>query len=227
MSSLAERLFETRAQITQECVRLNRSEPTLIVVTKNHPVNLAQELYDLGERDFGENRVQEALPKFTEFNEFESHPDVNWHLIGQLQTNKVKQALEFATSVHSLDRQSLLDELIKRTVERTAPLEVFLQVNLTEDLNRGGVTAENLMSFAAQVAEVDSLTLSGLMAVASLDGEPTRDFELVANLSEQLTAEHPTANQLSIGMSGDFIEALSFGATHLRIGTAITGNRAI
>ncbi len=227
MSSLAERLFETRAQITQECVRLNRSEPTLIVVTKNHPVNLAQELYDLGERDFGENRVQEALPKFNEFNESESHPDVNWHLIGQLQTNKVKQALEFATTVHSLDRQSLLDELIKRTVERTAPLEVFLQVNLTQDLNRGGVTAENLMSFAAQVAEVDSLTLSGLMAVASLDGEPTRDFDLVANLSEQLTAEHPTANQLSIGMSGDFIEALSFGATHLRIGTAITGNRAI
>lgn len=227
MSSLAEGLFETRAQITQECVRLGRPEPTLIVVTKNHPVTLTQELYDLGERDFGENRVQEALPKFTEFNESESRPGVNWHLIGQLQTNKVKQALEFANSVHSLDRQSLLDELIKRTVERTAPLEVFLQVNLTEDPNRGGVTAENLMVFAAQVAEVDSLNLAGLMAVASLEGEPSRDFELVAKLSEQLTSEHPTANQLSIGMSGDFIEALSFGATHLRIGTAITGNRAI
>lgn len=227
MSSLAERLNETRAQITQECVRLGRPEPTLIVVTKNHPVTLAKELYDLGERDFGENRVQEALPKFTEFNESESRPGVNWHLIGQLQTNKVKQALEFANSVHSLDRQSLLDELIKRTVERTAPLEVFLQVNLTEDPNRGGVTAGNLLVFAAQVAEVDSLNLAGLMAVASLEGEPSRDFELVAKLSEQLIVEHPTANQLSIGMSGDFIEALSFGATHLRIGTAITGNRAI
>ena len=227
MSSLAERLNETRAQITQECVRLGRPEPTLIVVTKNHPVTLAQELYDLGERDFGENRVQEALPKFHEFNESESRSGVNWHLIGQLQTNKVKQALEFATSVHSLDRQSLLDELIKRTAERTAPLEVFLQVNLTEDPNRGGVTSESLMSFAWQVAEVPALKLAGLMAVASLDAEPSRDFDMVARLSEQLTAEHPTAKQLSIGMSGDFVEALSFGATHLRIGTAITGNRAI
>ena len=227
MSSLAERLFEIRSQITQECVRLSRPEPTLIVVTKNHPVTLAQELYDLGERDFGENRVQEALPKFNEFNESESRPDCNWHLIGQLQTNKVKQALELARSVHSLDRQSLLDELIKRTIERTEPLEVFLQINLTEDPNRGGVTSASLMSFAAQVAEVASLKLSGLMAVASLDGEPTRDFEQVAILSEQLIVEHPTANKRSIGMSGDFIEALSFGATHLRIGTAITGNRAI
>ena len=227
MSSLAERLFETRAQITQECSRLSRPEPALIVVTKNHPVSLAQELFDLGERDFGENRVQEALPKFIEFNQAQNRPEVNWHLIGQLQTNKVKQALEFASSLHSLDRQSLLDELIKRTNERTIPLEVFLQVNLTQDPNRGGVTGESLMSFAAQVAEVASLKLSGLMAVASLDGEPSRDFELVARMSEQLTAEHPTANQLSIGMSGDYVEALSFGATHLRIGTAITGNRAI
>jgi uncharacterized pyridoxal phosphate-containing UPF0001 family protein len=120
-----------------------------------------------------------------------------------------------------------LDELIKRTIERTEPLEVFLQINLTEDPNRGGVTSASLMSFAAQVAEVASLKLSGLMAVASLDGEPTRDFEQVAILSEQLIVEHPTANKRSIGMSGDFIEALSFGATHLRIGTAITGNRAI
>ena len=227
MSSLAERLNETRAQITQECVRLGRPEPTLIVVTKNHPVILAQELYDLGERDFGENRVQEALPKFNEFNQAQSRPEVHWHLIGQLQTNKVKQALEFTTSLHSLDRQSLLDELIKRTIDRTAPLEVFLQVNLTEDPNRGGVTSESLMSFASQVAEVPALKLAGLMAVASLDAEPSRDFDLVARLSEQLTAEHPTAKQLSIGMSGDFVEALSFGATHLRIGTAITGNRAI
>jgi pyridoxal phosphate enzyme (YggS family) len=227
MSSLAERLLETRGQITQECTRLSRPEPTLIVVTKNHPMSLAQELYELGERDFGENRVQEALPKFIEFNQGQSRPEVNWHLIGQLQTNKVKQALEFASSLHSLDRQSLLDELIKRTNERTIPLEVFLQVNLTQDSNRGGVTGESLMSFAAQVAEVASLKLAGLMAVASLDGEPSRDFELVAKLSEQLTAEHPAANQLSIGMSGDFVEALSFGATHLRIGTAITGNRSI
>lgn len=226
MTSLTERLVQTRAKITDECNRLNRVEPTLIVVTKNHPIMLAQELYDLGERDFGENRVQEALPKFLEFNEPGDRPGANWHLIGQLQTNKVKQALEFATSMHSLDRQSLLDELIKRTGERDSPLEVFLQVNLTEDDNRGGVMPEELMGFADQVASVKTLNLAGLMAVASLDVEPEADFETVALLSQRLASDHPSANKLSIGMSGDYLSALSFGATHLRIGTAITGNRA-
>jgi pyridoxal phosphate enzyme (YggS family) len=227
MVSLAERLVQTRSRITEECNRLNRVEPTLIVVTKNHPVALAQELFDLGERDFGENRVQEALPKFLEFSEPGGRSGANWHLIGQLQTNKVKQALEFATSLHSLDRQSLLDELIKRTSEREVPLEVFLQVNLTEDTNRGGITPENLLDFANLVASVKALKLSGLMAVASLSGAPESDFETVATLSQKLVSEHPSADKLSIGMSDDYLLALSYGATHLRIGTAITGNRAI
>jgi pyridoxal phosphate enzyme (YggS family) len=151
----------------------------------------------------------------------------NWHLIGQLQTNKVKQALEFATSLHSLDRQSLLDELIKRTSERDHPLEVFLQVNLTEDPNRGGVEPADLFDFAAQVANVKTLKLEGLMAVASLSGDPEPDFETVASLSQKLVSDHPSANKLSIGMSGDYLLALGYGATHLRIGTAITGNRSI
>lgn len=227
MGSLAERLVQTRSRIAEECNRLNRVEPTLIVVTKNHPVALAQELFDLGERDFGENRVQEALPKFLEFSETGDRSGANWHLIGQLQTNKVKQALEFATSLHSLDRQSLLDELIKRTSEREVPLEVFLQVNLTEDTNRGGITPENLLDFANLVASVKALKLSGLMAVASLSGAPESDFETVATLSQKLVSEHPSADKLSIGMSDDYLLALSYGATHLRIGTAITGNRAI
>ena len=227
MTSLAERLAQTRAQITEECSRLNRAEPVLIVVTKNHPVALAQELFDLGERDFGENRVQEALPKFLEFSEPGDRLGANWHLIGQLQTNKVKQALEFASSLHSLDRQSLLDELIKRTSERDHPLEVFLQVNLTEDPNRGGVEPADLFDFAAQVANVKTLKLEGLMAVASLSGDPEPDFETVASLSQKLVSDHPSANKLSIGMSGDYLLALSYRATHLRIGTAITGNRNI
>lgn len=227
MVTLAERLVQTRSRITEECNRLNRVEPTLIVVTKNHPLSLAQELFDLGERDFGENRVQEALPKFLEFSEPGDRSGANWNLIGQLQTNKVKQALEFATSLHSLDRQSLLDELMKRTSEREVPLEVFLQVNLTEDTNRGGIMPENLIDFANLVANVKALNLSGLMAVASLSGAPESDFETVATLSQKLVSEHPSADKLSIGMSDDYLIALSYGATHLRIGTAITGNRAI
>lgn len=225
MGNLAERLASTRSKISEECLRLSRSEPTLIVVTKNHPVELTEELFQLGERNFGENRVQEALPKASALEQKTGDNTVNWHLIGQLQTNKVKQALEFADSIHSLDRDGLLDELIKRTVDRRTPLEVFIQINLTPDEARGGLQESKLMDFAIRVAATPTLKLVGLMAVASLDAEPEADFERMARLSETLQREHKTATGLSIGMSNDYLQALHFGATHLRIGTAITGNR--
>ena len=225
MNTLAERLAATKAKISEECLKLVRDEPTLIVVTKNHPATLAEELFELGERNFGENRVQEAAPKALELAERTQSDLVNWHLIGQLQTNKVKQALQFADSIHSLDRYSLLDELVKRTLERNSPLEVFIQINLTPDEGRGGMQEAQLLEFASKVASNPNLKLAGLMAVASLDVEPESDFERMARLSETLVREHKTANGLSIGMSNDYLKALQFGATHLRIGTAITGNR--
>ena len=225
MSDLASRLRSVRDSVSEECRRLNRAEPTLIVVTKNHPVELASQLYELGESVFGENRVQEALPKSQAFATLHPEAEVSWNLIGQLQSNKVKQALEFAHSIHSLDRDSLLTELIKRTLNRPMPLEVFIQVNLTDDPDRGGVAPTELFHFADKVASCNTLALAGIMAVAGLDVDPSRDFERVANLSENLVLKHPQASGRSIGMSGDYIEALSFGATHLRIGTAITGNR--
>lgn len=225
MTELADRLAKTRQLITDECLRLNRPEPTLIVVTKNHDLALAKELYDLGERDFGENRVQEGLPKSVLLKELVPQSAPTWHLIGQLQTNKVKQALEFATVIHSLDRESLLTELAKRTVENVKALDVFIQVNLTDDPNRGGVNPTDLESFTERVLRVGSLNLRGLMAVASLETEASRDFANVAELSQVVQRILPSANQLSIGMSNDFLQALQFGATHLRIGTAITGNR--
>ncbi|MEY2694314.1 MAG: hypothetical protein RL142_662 [Actinomycetota bacterium] len=225
MADLAYRLRSVHGVVSDECRRLNREEPTLIVVTKNHPVDLASQLYELGVREFGENRVQEALPKSDSFEALHPGSDVRWNLIGQLQTNKVKQALQFASSIHSLDRDSLLSELIKRTADLEVPLEVFIQVNLTDDPERGGVEPDQLLAFADKVAACRTLNLAGLMAVAGLDVEPAKDFERVAALSEKLVLQHPLASGRSIGMSGDYVEALSFGATHLRIGTAITGNR--
>lgn len=225
MSDLASRLRSVQGLIADECLRLNRAEPTLIVVTKNHPVELASQLFELGVREFGENRVQEALPKAESFDALHPNAGVRWNLIGQLQTNKVKHALEFAGSIHSLDRESLLTELVKRTAEREIPLEVFIQVNLTDDPERGGVQPGQLLDFADKVVGCGTLHLAGLMAVAGLDVEPRKDFERVAKLSEKLVLQHPLATGRSIGMSGDFIEALEFGATHLRIGAAITGNR--
>lgn len=199
-------------------------EITLVVVTKNHPHQLVLDLLDLGARDFGENRDQDASPKAKLISE-ESNQSFNWHFIGQLQTNKVKSVLKYASFLHSLDRPSLLDELQKRTQERTKPLKVFVQVNLTDDEARGGVTPADLNAFAERVLESPGLELVGLMGVGGLEVAPEAEFEKLARLSQQVRRLAPAATSLSMGMSGDFEAAIAYGATHLRIGTAITGNR--
>ncbi len=201
-------------------------EITLVVVTKNHPRQLVLDLMELGARDFGENRDQEAAPKAKEVAA-KSDQTFNWHFIGQLQTNKVKSVLEYAAFLHSLDRSSLLDELQKRTRERAVPLKVFVQVNLTEDMGRGGVRPQELSAFAERVLESPGLELVGLMGVGGLDVAPEAEFERLASLSQKLQELAPEANRLSMGMSGDFEAAISYGATHLRIGTAITGKRLL
>jgi len=197
---------------------------TLVVVTKNHSHQLVHDLLALGARDFGENRDQEAGPKAKQIAA-ESNERFNWHFIGQLQTNKVKSVLEYADFLHSLDRTSLLDELQKRTAERKNPLKVFVQVNMTDDLERGGVNPTDLMPFAERVLSSPGLELVGLMGVGGLEVAPEREFERLAQLSQELQVIAPEANRLSMGMSGDFDAAIAYGATHLRIGTAITGNR--
>lgn len=197
---------------------------TLVVVTKNHPHQLVLDLLDLGARDFGENRDQEASPKAKQVA-LDSSEELNWHFIGQLQTNKVKSVLEYASHLHSLDRLSLLQELQKRTAERAKPLKVFIQVNLTVDSNRGGVTPEQLSGFGEQVLSSPGLELAGLMGVGGLEAAPEAEFERLANLSLELQKLAPEATGLSMGMSGDFEVAIGYGATHLRIGTAITGKR--
>lgn len=216
--SLAERLASVRSRITEASIANNRSEPTLVVVTKNHPAQMVRDLYQLGERDFGENKDQEASAKALEFTPEEN--DYRWHFIGQLQSNKVRSVMHYANVLHSLDRPSLLKELAKRE----ANLEVFIQMNLTDDPNRGGINPDQLEQFAEQVLQVNSLKLVGVMAVGGLDVEPEREFEKVREASEKLRSVHPHANQISAGMSADFEQAIAYEATHLRIGSLITGN---
>jgi len=229
MSTLADRLAEVSQRIDSRLSALGRAreEVTLIVVTKNHPVDLAYELYELGCRDFGENRDQEAGPKARELaSVLAGGEPPTWHFVGQLQSNKAKRVVEYADVVHSVDRGSLLEALAKATEERLKPLDVFLQVNLTEDSNRGGVQSSDLERFSEAVLNANGLKLLGVMAVASLEGQEERDFANVRSLSERVQALDPSAKYISAGMSGDFELALSYGATHLRIGTAITGKRA-
>lgn len=224
--SLAERLNEAQRRIdaaASNCGR-NSEEITLIVVTKNHPTQLVFDLLDLGVRDFGENRDQEAAPKSLEVRQ-NSTIEHRWHFIGQLQSNKVKSVVTYAHSIHSLDRQSLLDALGKATAERAVPIDVFIQLNLTDDPGRGGIQPSNLLGFAENVLTHPGLNLVGVMGVAALDNNLERDFGAIRVASESLQTLRPEANLISAGMSEDFETAIAYGATHLRIGSAITGKR--
>ncbi|MEN9965142.1 MAG: hypothetical protein RJA60_139 [Actinomycetota bacterium] len=226
MESLAERLTEAQQRISAAASGCGRQadDINLIVVTKNHPTQLVFDLLELGVRDFGENRDQEAAPKAAEVRA-NSTIEHRWHFIGQLQSNKVKSVVNYASSVHSLDRQSLLDSLGKATVEREQPLDVFIQLNLTDDEGRGGIQPSNLLSFAENVLMHPGLNLVGVMGVAALDNNLDRDFGAIRSASESLKTLKPDAALISAGMSEDFETAIAYGATHLRIGSAITGKR--
>ncbi len=221
MSDLADRLAVVRASIADAATEAGRepSEITTIVVTKFQPASLVAELAALGVLDVGENRHQEAQAKAAELAEL----GVRWHFVGQLQSKKARQVRAYATAIHSVDRVALVDAL--RSDESS--VDCFVQVNLTDDPGRGGVSLEGLEPLVEHVLATPGLNLLGLMAVAPL-GEPARPaFARVRTLAERVRAIAPTATSLSMGMSHDFRDAILEGATHLRIGTAITGNRPI
>ena len=182
------------------------------------------ELLECGAREFGENRDQEAAPKAAEVRSLSSI-EHRWHFVGQLQSNKVKSMLGYSSVLHSLDRDSLLAELIKQTDRREQQLDVFIELNLTDDPARGGVQPANLLPFAERVLAATHLNLLGVMGVAGLDVAPEADFERIAQASRQLQTLSPEARFISAGMSQDFEAAIGYGATHVRIGTAITGKR--
>ncbi len=218
-SSLAERLESVRSAIADAATSAGRdpSELTTIVVTKFHPASVVRELVALGVHEVGENRHQEAQAKAAELTDLE----VNWNFIGQLQSKKARQVRAYAHSIHSVDREALLGPL--RSDEST--IDCFVQLNLTDDAARGGVRPDALLGLVERVLETDGLRLRGLMAVAPLDEDPRRAFARVRELSEQVLTLAPHASALSMGMSHDFRAAIAEGATHLRIGSAITGNR--
>jgi pyridoxal phosphate enzyme (YggS family) len=219
VSELADRLHAVDAAIADAARRAgrDRSEITRIVVTKFHPVSLIRELFDLGVRDFGENRHQEAAAKSAELVDL----DLTWHFVGQLQTKKARQALAYARVVHSVDRENLVTAL----AGDHPVVDCFVQLNLTDDPNRGGVAPAEAERIAELVAGADGLRLLGVMAVAPLGEDPRHAFAQVRSVSERIRTVVPGADRISAGMSGDFWEAVVEGATHLRIGTAITGNR--
>jgi uncharacterized pyridoxal phosphate-containing UPF0001 family protein len=196
LPDLAERLAAVRAEIEDAARAASRDpgELTTIVVTKFHPAELVRELHSLGVRDVGENRHQEAMAKALDLADVD---DLTWHFIGQLQSNKARQVRRYSHIVHSVDRPALVDALAQREDDPADSLiDVFLQLNLTDDPDRGGVRPGDLEALAERALAAPGLRVRGVMAVAPLGD-----------------------------MSGDFRAAILEGATHLRIGTAITGSR--
>ncbi|KNY04378.1 YggS family pyridoxal phosphate-dependent enzyme [Microbacterium sp. GCS4] len=222
MTELAARLSAIDDRIA-DAARLAGRDPaeiTRIVVTKFHPASLVRELAELGVRDVGENRQQELSGKTAELGDV----DVRWHFIGQAQTNKAAAIRRSADAVHSVDRDRLADAL-HRAAEGDDVLDVTVQVNLTDDPGRGGVAPADVRSLAEHILTLPSLRLRGVMAVAPLDQDPAPAFARLRDLSEQVREVAPDADWISAGMTGDFVEAIAAGATHLRIGSAITGPR--
>ncbi|MHA6668274.1 YggS family pyridoxal phosphate-dependent enzyme [Homoserinimonas sp. A447] len=220
---LADRLTAVRAAIADAAREAGRteSEITTIVVTKFHSAELVRELHALGVRDVGENRHQEASAKAASLGDL----DLVWHFVGQLQSKKARQVRSYASVVHSLDRESVIDALALADGAAGVVIDGFVQLNLTDDPGRGGVQPDDLLRIAERVKAADGLRLRGVMAVAPIGEEPRRAFERVRAASARLRTLDPEAGSISTGMSGDFREAILEGATHLRIGSAITGNR--
>ena len=191
-------------------------ELTLIAVTKTFPVTDVKILYELGVRDFGENRDQEGSVKFSELP-----GDCNWHFQGQIQSNKLKSIAAWADVIHSIDDISHA----KKLSSLVASKEIFVQVSLDNLPGRGGVNPEQLHDFLGEVTALANLNVRGLMAVAPLDEPPLEAFKRLKTLSETVIKTHPNTWEISAGMSNDFEAAISQGATHIRIGSQILGVR--
>ena len=222
MSSRAAEISANLQAITARIVGAAESagrdpeEITLIAVTKTFPVSDVKILYELGVRDFGENRDQEGSVKFSELPE-----DSNWHFQGQIQSNKLKSIATWADVIHSIDDVSHA----KKLSSLVGAKDIFVQVSLDDLPGRGGVNPEQLLDFLAEVTALANLKVRGLMAVAPLDEPPLEAFKRLKTLSETVIKTHPNTWEISAGMSNDFEAAISQGATHIRIGSQILGVR--
>jgi pyridoxal phosphate enzyme (YggS family) len=233
-ADLATGLARVRTRIADACAGAgrDRNEVTLVAVTKTYPASDVLHLAELGVRDIAENRDQEAAPKAAEVAA--ARVAVRWHFVGQLQRNKARSVVRYADLVHSVDGVRLAGALAQAAArDRPAPLDVLVQVSIDGDPERGGAVAgpdaepdRQLDRVAEAVASAGSLRLRGLMAVAPLDWEPERAYARLAEVVARVRSRYPEATVVSAGMSADLEPAIAFGATHVRIGSALLGNRA-
>jgi pyridoxal phosphate enzyme (YggS family) len=215
-----ERLAAVKARIAAAAKQAGRTaaEIHLIAVTKTFDAPAIEPVLAAGQREFGENRVQEAAKKWAPLRE--RHPNLRLHLIGPLQTNKVRDAVKLFDVIHSLDRDKLAAELAEEMARQGLNLSLFVQVNTGNEPQKAGVAAGEAAAFVERCRGEHGLMIEGLMCLPPLEDDPVPHFELLKRLADQLGLK-----SLSMGMSADFEMAIAHGATHVRVGSAIFGER--
>jgi pyridoxal phosphate enzyme (YggS family) len=206
---------ELAANLASVQERITRSDVTLIVVTKTYPVSDVQILKELGVENFGENRTEEGEVKAAAV-------PATWHFQGGIQGRKLKDIVQWADVIHSLDSTEHALKLGQRAVR---PMKVFLQLSLDGDPERGGVVESELAALAEVVVAAPNLALAGLMCVPPVSAIPAEAFSQIYSVHQRFLRDFPNSQSLSTGMSGDFEVAIDHGATHIRVGSSILGSR--
>lgn len=213
-------LRDVRARIHKAALAAKRTPDSirLIAVSKTHTADSVSHAIANDQFCFGENRVQEAAGKFPELKA--RHPDIELHLIGPLQSNKTRDAVELFDAIHTLDRESLAEALAREHVRAGRMPQLFVQVNTGEEPQKAGVAPRDAIAFIDECREKWKLTIAGLMCIPPVEDPPAPHFALLLKLARQAGLD-----QLSMGMSDDFETAIALGATHIRVGSAIFGAR--
>ncbi|MDO6639209.1 MULTISPECIES: YggS family pyridoxal phosphate-dependent enzyme [unclassified Shewanella] len=228
MTTIADRISIAQSQIaqaTQNCSR-NSEEVTLLAVSKTKPISAIIEAYQAGQRCFGENYVQEGEEKVLALKD--DYCDIEWHFIGPLQSNKSRIVAEHFDWMHTLSREKIAKRLNDQRPAGKAPLQVCIQVNISEEASKSGVIATEVSALAKVIASLPNLTLRGLMAIPTATSDialQRQEFAKLQQLFAQLKSQYPDIDTLSMGMSNDLAVAIEHGSTMVRIGTAIFGAR--
>jgi pyridoxal phosphate enzyme (YggS family) len=215
MSSRQEELARNLESVRSE---ISSYSPTLIVVTKTYPITDVQMLHDLGVRDFGENRSSEGLEKSESISG-------KWHYQGEIQSKKIREILSWTHCIHSLDNSGHAAKIDRTLQESGATIDIFLQLSLDGNPDRGGLQEAELFSLASEVTQMERINLLGVMSVPPVEYEPASAFAEIAAVHKRFISLYPQSPYLSAGMSGDYMIALDHGATHIRVGSKILGSR--
>ena len=225
---LAENLLQVNANIEKACAAVGRapSEITLVAVSKTKPVSMLQEAYDAGARVFGENKVQEIMDKYDQLPS-----DIQWHMIGHLQRNKVKYIIDKVAMIHSVDSLRLAQTIEQEAAKKELVMPILLEVNVAEEDTKFGLKVEEVLPLLEQISSFSHIQVKGLMTIAPFVENPEENrevFRTLKKLSVDISAKNinnVTMSVLSMGMTGDYQVAVQEGSTMVRVGTGIFGER--